>query len=456
MIRAKIRNRFLFLIIGLFGAVSQVYAFCTPAGWTASCSVNGVQGYKVCGTNGFFGPCITPPPEEYTGDVVPKYKVLTVVYAPPGTQGGGSSSSVNYGLSSSLGSTVSASNSFNNSYSVSVTASGGVLGSGGSIGGSWGFGVNSMNSESMDIKKSASLSISRAGPSVDGIDHNRDQIWLWLGPKVNMTMTPNAGEWTIDNSEVMDLQYVYVGWLKNPSQMPPGVTDRLEAYGITTADYPEILKANPLADPSIPLDTNRYKSVYTTFPYEPPYAANDPVSTLSFTATFGQTSSSSSSVTNQYTVGMTQSGSVGFENLFTLNISQQSKWTWTDSDTRANSSGTSESASVTVGGPSFGYTGPTAMQVYYDVIYKTFAFVPIPPGGVPPFQGSLVSISGQPLSSKEVVVTAGDVEYRTFTNARGEYRLYGDIPTNRPLEFKVDGLEVNSVPFQEDTYIVMP
>ncbi|MEW5251154.1 hypothetical protein [Microbulbifer discodermiae] len=337
---------------------------------------------------------------------------------------------------------------------MSVTANGGILGVGGSIGGSWGYGVNSLNSESMDIKKAISYGFTLGGADAEGIDNDNDQIWLWLGPKVNMTMTPNAGEWTVDDNELMDILYVHVYELKNPSRMEAGTVDRLEAYGITTADYPEILKANPLADPSIPLDTNRYKLVYTTIPYRS--SDNGAQTTVSTGINFNQTNSSSSSVTSQYTVGMTQSGSVGFENLFTLNISQQGKWTWTDTDTRANSSGTSESASVSVRSPSSDYEGPTSILLYYDVIYKTFAFVPAPPGGVPPLEGSIVSLSGQPVSSKEVVVTVGGIDYRTFTDAQGEYRIYGDIPSNSSLEYTVDGLEVNPVIEQEETYIVLP
>ena len=41
------------------------------------------------------------------------------------------------------------------------------------------------------------------------------------------------------------------------------------------------------------------------------------------------------------------------------------------------SPGTSESASVAIGGPGCGYSGPTDIAVYYDVIYKTFSA----PGG---------------------------------------------------------------------------
>jgi hypothetical protein len=34
----------------------------------------------------------------------------------------------------------------------------------------------------------------------------------------------------------------------------------------------------------------------------------------------------------------------------------------------------SQSATVTIGGPSFGYPGPTDILVYWDTVYRTFMF----------------------------------------------------------------------------------
>ncbi|TQV81243.1 hypothetical protein FKG94_09070 [Exilibacterium tricleocarpae] len=440
------------LLIALFAFTQQVFAFCTPPGWTVTCFKDGKQGIKICGENAMFGPCLVPAdPPPPSGEVTPKYKIMTTVYAPPGTQGGGSTSSVSYGSQSSLGSSMSSSNSFNHNYSVTVEAKVGFLGSGGSTSGSFGYGRGTTDSEVMDIKKTASLQISRGGPAVDGIDHNRDQIWLWLGPTLDLTMEPSAGEWTVDENAVMELQYVYVGHLRNPAQMPPGVVNRLAAYGITTDDYDDILAAYAFSDESAPIDTSRFKSLYTTFPYEPPYAPGDPVSNLSFTATYSHGNVSSSSVKNEYSVGLSTSGTLNFITIFETKIKVSGKWTWTDTDTRSNTNGTSESASVTIGGPAYGYTGPTSMRVYYDVIYKTFAFAPIETGFAPGLQGSLVSRSSKALGGKEVVVIADGIKYRTFTNARGEYRFYEDFTGAGEFRFQVDGIEMAPQSLEGDT-----
>jgi hypothetical protein len=63
---------------------------------------------------------------------------------------------------------------------------------------------------------------------------------------------------------------------------------------------------------------------------------------------------------------------MSFLNLISASLKTEGKWTWTSGMTSGSSTGTTESASLIVGGPAFGYTGPTTMKVYYDRLYKTF------------------------------------------------------------------------------------
>jgi hypothetical protein len=107
-----------------------------------------------------------------------------------------------------------------------------------------------------------------------------------------------------------------------------------------------------------------------------------------------------------------------------LKLSSENKWTWTDTDTRSSSAGTSQSARVTVGGPSFGYAGPTSIAVHYDVLYKSFLFTPFV-GALRTLQGTVTSDSAGPVAGREVVLTGGDgTAQRTFTDAKGEYRFF--------------------------------
>src|SRR5262249_45925267 len=135
----------------------------------------------------------------------------------------------------------------------------------------------------LDIKKTTGSEITVIGPGVDGIDHDRDQIWPWLNPKLRVRMRPQDASWALEEDSTADIQFVFVGHLKNPSLMPPGLLQRLQQFGITPADYLEILKADPFANGAAAIDRARYKSLRTTFPYESPFAPGDPPSTLKTT-----------------------------------------------------------------------------------------------------------------------------------------------------------------------------
>lgn len=404
------------------------------------CFLNGKEGTQTCGENARFGPCIVPEdPPPPSGTVETKYKVLTVIYAPPGKTGGGSSSSVSYGSSSSTGTTTSTKNGFKQSYSVSATSSAGFLGNGGGVGLSFAYSRNSVDSSAQDVKKTSSTTLSQGGPAADGIDHDRDQIWLWLRPKMIVALpTPFSVTWTLDPAQIMNIQFVFVGHLKNPALMPPGVKANLDAAGLTTADYAEILEANPFANGDIPIDSTRFTTLNTTFPYQPPFAPGDPSPTLNFTATHAVTSTTSTTTTNEYKVGLTITGEANFFSVFKASLKLDNSWTWTDENSQAEVIGSTQSASVSIGGPSFGYTGPTNVGVYYDLIYKTFVFKFVPPGGLS-IEGLVVSSSNASVAGKEVVIVADGTSYRTFTNAMGEFSVFG--VKGRSTQLRVDGVQ---------------
>lgn len=445
-------------------------SFLCKNGATLSCKINGKPGIREC-FNGRFTPCV-PIDDEPTGPVVsgtvqPKYYILSVIYAPPGTKGGDISSSVKYGSGSTTGTTVSSSSSFKNNHSVTVSTGVNifeVVKIGGEL--SYEYTRNKSSNRSLDIRKSASKEINMPGPSVDGIDHDRDQIWLWLNPTVKLTLTPTSASWALDSKREAVIQFVFAGHLKDPSKMPPGVVQALRSHGITAEDFPEILKADPFVrrrrlveatEPEpIVIDTKRFKRLPTTFPYEPPFAQGDKATTLTFSITNATAGSSASSVERETTLGANSSGSAGFLSFFEASIKNENKWTWTNSTTNSTSADATESAAVTVGGPAFGYTGPTNMRVYYDVLYKTFLFVPIEPEIQPVLQGRVMSSSGKAVGGKEVIVVANGVKHRTFTNAKGEYRIFERI--SGPLRLQVDAVRKQLSPLQpgKKADIVLP
>jgi hypothetical protein len=430
------------LVTGLIANINQAHALCNPETWVPGpCVINGKPGISQC--LAYFVRCI-PTARPLVGTVRPKYLVLTVLYAPPGTKGGKSSSSVSYSEGSSTGTTTSASKSFAQNYSVSVTAKGGFLGGQTAT---FGYGRSSTRTDSEDIKKSTTSTITVTGPPEDGINHDADVIYLWLNPKIDLTFSPPMAQWTFADIPIVDIQFVYVGWLKDPSQFAqdaPGVVQRLQLYGITPQDYPEILRTAAIDEQIIQTcfpgilsrpctilpDPARYLLLRKSFPYEPPRCATCPVLPMTMIASTTDTTSTGSSVQKSYKVGATISG-----NFDVLALKSDNSWTWTYTSSRTDSTTNSESASVTVGGPSFGYTGPTDMLVYYDTIYKSYLFVPAV-DALLAVKGTLRNRIGALLPGTEITLLADDgLTYSTFTNTKGEYRFYGDI--TGPLEFQV-------------------
>ncbi len=84
---------------------------------------------------------------------------------------------------------------------------------------------------------------------------------------------------------------------------------------------------------------------------------------------------------------------------------------------------TTQSATVAVGGPAVGYSGPVDVLVYWDTIYNSFMFAF--PTVAPTVTGIFKNAQGQPVPHQEVQLAAGGHTFMTFTDAKGQYRFYG-------------------------------
>ena len=365
-------------------------------------------------------------PKLITGTIVPNYLVLTVIYAPPGTNGGHSTSSVSYQAGSTTGTTTSSSQSFKTGVSASVEASGGVLGNGGGIGVSFDCSQSTTDSQSVEIKKSVTSTLTQSGPSQDGINHDEDEIWLLLKPTVNLALSSSATEWMLASTR-SPVQYVHVGWLNGHQAMPPGVASALQSAGITPEVYPEILARDPLANGSAALQSSRFVSIDTTFAYEPPLTASDPVPTSTFNISNSTITTQGVATEDTFKVQLSVSGSGDFLSLVTLKLKDTASWEWTNKSSKIASAGTSQSAQLTIGGPAYGYTGPTVVQVYFDTVYKTFAFDLVPQTSQVALKGTLLTAKGAVAANKPVTLIVGSRKQEAFTNANGEFTFYGDI-----------------------------
>ncbi len=300
-----------------------------------------------------------------TGTIQPKYHVLSVMYAPPGTEGKANPSSVSYSTGSSLGTTVSTTSAFKSTVKVEAEGTGG--------GASFGYSHSSSNTDSIQITKTEGSTETLGGPSSDGIDHNQDRFSLWLNPILTVTIGPGkAVNWKLGVSDgPMRIQEVTVAQLKNPALLSPGVKADFDKVGMTTDDFATILALNPFAASAnyVP-DPNRYEPLSQSIPYDPPYSDQGLGSDAhSYTVSTANINASSQTLESKYSVGVKLNLDFG---VFKLKSSTELEWT--NSSTDSTSTGSTQSATVTITGPAYGYTGPTDVLVYWDKLYNTFAF----------------------------------------------------------------------------------
>jgi hypothetical protein len=372
-------------------------------------------------------------PPSFQGSVLPQLYPLAVVYAPPGSAVGTASSvsSVSYTDGSTLGSNAKTTYTFKSD--VTDTAEASIFGFA-TLSDAYGWTTTQGDEWSLDIKKSQSTTIAATGAMVDGLNHDLDTVYVWLNPQLDVVRQANHVTWSLsvaNGGPTMDILYLYVSELRNPSSMRQGVAQRLAAYGISLTDtelFANLLALDPLANGGTTIDPTRYVPLPMNFPFEPPPSPTVSPNTTNFridNASIVTTSvTNSQDITVGYSFGFDLGVPAGLKDFFTVKTTEANKLTWTQGSVDANSTGTTQSAQVTVTGPSFGYSGPVDLSVYYDGLYGTFMFAPAAqPLSV---SGTVTDANGQPLVGQEVdLATAGGTVYRTFTGLQGDYRVYG-------------------------------
>ncbi len=410
-------------------------------------------------------PTLTPV-ELVTGAVYPRYQILTLVYAPPGTTGGSSKSSVTYTGTTTNGTVNTITKSLNNTVSLTASlgsgggsdgsgsgGSGSGTGTGGSGAGGSGTGASAGISFSLTEADTSAIAVTETdsfsnqifGNNADGIDHGFDTFYLWLNPQLNFQVDQNGNvQWSMGvsgNGEVF-APSVLVSELQNPSTMRQDLYETLtgpppKGYGLTETDFAQILATNPFAaspnppiavlNPNAAIDPNRYLPVPNGFNYEPPAAGQQPdpdpqVETL----TNQVTNTSTTATTVQYSVTVKASDTI----LGALNLAVSDQLTYSIENSLATTSGTTASAVATIGAPSSSYTGPIDLLTYWDTVFHTFLFA-FPEPGIPVIAaGSIVDNLGQPVANTPMTLSAGQLTFNNFTGPTGDYRFYG-APTGQ-------------------------
>jgi hypothetical protein len=316
--------------------------------------------------------CVVPPASQ-TGYAATSFFITGVFYAQPGK-----GSSVAYSSGQQFGSTVTIDRSFKNEINVTASVTQGVIFASGELTVSFGNIWDNHTISSTDMSVEVTDGYKKLG-SGDYIDHNEDEVWFMASPHFRLTWTPawDYGRETIDWSPVPDSEtepyFLYVGELNGKWPLPTNVAAFLNKHGITADDLPEMLKATQYwGDPvpaGLPVDSARYELV-AIYPYTPVPYPGVPQSISSHDVKRKNTSSTEQKSTVTYKASIKVGANIGFINKARWTIEDKMEFTTTSSNKLSTTQ--TDSATLTILQPPYGYTGPTILRVYEDKIHKTF------------------------------------------------------------------------------------
>jgi hypothetical protein len=378
-------------------------------------------------------------PVPVTGFINPKYIVVGVTYAPPG-----SSSSVTYTNTTSVGDTTTISSSFTNDvgFSVSVSTSVGIP-DGKIVNGGYtlvttestDYTQGSNSADTTTISKASTIAYTTPGtPTFSPVNSDYDYIWLWVNPEILFYYFPTekpvtlvSNGYAFDGTDPAsgepppngpyiggpDVIEVQVGCLDGDFSCPStlvltngvvtsGALARSwaageytwpagEGPGLTSADIAAILTFDPLVPsndytllnslPSTTSDGRFTKEPYPPNPVQYPVGAGIEM----FNTVQMDTQSVASGTTKmvKQAFGVSESFGGGFANLFdsTITLGQADTLTWTYSYLNTLTTTTTMTNALSVKGPPDPpptYSGPIEFIAYQDNIFGTFIFAPVP------------------------------------------------------------------------------
>jgi hypothetical protein len=353
------------------------------------------------------GTYVLPP---VTGVLYPKYRIVGLTYAPPGSK-----STATYTNGFQSGTATSITTTVANEVTVTAKLTTGVdlfgfLNGSATATDSAGWTLEQDNSSSLALAQQYSSGLTVPAPPLVsgqdlGVDHDYDTVYVWINPvdqfAFNGTTPTYNGSYYDQRDGVtpeecngttyagitgMDVVPLTIGQLRGTQTITdPCLLERLSRPwdtvlgGLTGTDFLQIATADPFyAKPSFNPNTDtsgrfQVPAGTTEFPFVPGSATHIYSASASATSTAGKT------VKNTYTVGFSLSGQAGASFFADVqdNFTVSDKITYTNQSSSTITSGTSQSMSYSVVPPAIGsYDGATEIQVWEDNIYGTFMFFP--------------------------------------------------------------------------------
>jgi hypothetical protein len=341
-----------------------------------------------------------------SGWIHPKYQIVGLTYAPPGSKSSATYAS-GFLNGTSVNTTASYSSGVTNKVSVSLGATAGVVSGKGTVSESTGWTQDEDSTNSVGITQQEATGLVVPGPASSGVgvDHDFDTVYVWLNPMSfvefganNVAVQAGLGYDARDTITGMDVVTITIGQLKGTQPIDAGLQDRLNRTwdssegGLTGTDYIDIANAdpfflnpafNPNTDTShrfeLPLTGSPAEPTDLIFNYIPVPPGGQPTSqtfTSSYTSTSTAGQTSKDSHTTTYVVDAT--ASAAFFATASVEFSSTSTYSYSNQWSSMVTNGTSQTMNFTIVPPlsTDNYTGPTAIQVWKDNVYGTFVFYP--------------------------------------------------------------------------------
>ena len=420
------------LFVVLTAGASQSFGRCMED-QTKNCNVNGKMGTMSC-TDGDWTKCEIPeppvPPE--TGLVTLDYIVVSVIYAPPGNPS--AEGNVSYKSESKLGTTISFTSTFKNT--ATVTASGSVAG------GELSTASSSARKDSVTVSMSRGGTTNVSGPnSIGGINHNYDQIWIWPHAKIAFTISAdgNSVGWSPDMGGV-SLTYVTVGQLNGSFPMSAETKRFLDSIGVPQSKYASLIANSAFAtNPDrATLPPPRYM-YWGNAPYKGPETVQDKTNNYEKEfATEDIATKAADFETENKASFFIGADNVSFLGLFKATMKFTDEFNVTLHNTTELTRSNNQKASVKIAGPGFGYSGPEWVDVYFDTVFNSWAFIMRADSTVPPMKGVLRSVSGKPLAGRKVTLRYDGGITNALTDSEGRFRIFR--PVKGAISLRVDGV----------------
>lgn len=312
-----------------------------------------------------------PPPKRAEVMVYPKYQVIALEYVPPGD-----GSSVEYSHSTTRGSKIDLKQSFKSGIHIAIEGNVTVDGE---------YLVGTSSGQSFEFETEEGRKRGLEGRT-DTVDHEKDQFLIWLNPSVDLNLVDNnitATFGTRDDAKP-DVVSLTVAELKNPATIPDKKRAKLDKKGFTKSDYANILALDPLADSDATDDPT------TVDPKR--YAYVDQIDLIGSDHPDDGIQQGGIEISSKdasgISVGVSESSSVEIgtkegAKLFGLigeEMTVAGKMEYEFEGSTEATAGEAASASVMLETKSPQYTN--AIDVYYDQLFKVFAFrQELPPAG---------------------------------------------------------------------------